>query len=234
MNITGSKILVTGGSKGLGKATTKLLIEKGAEVIITARSESPLFAVAKELGAIPIQADVSNEDDVQRVYEFINKEWGGLDALINNAGLGRGWSPIDQVQLEDFEYVFGINVFGAAMMAKHAAKIFIKQSSGNIVNIASTAALKGFKGGSIYAASKFALRAMTQTWQDELRPHNVRVFGVNPTYVPTAFGTTDGAEKPLEDNKVAPEDIAHSIVSALEMNDRAFIPELTVWATNPW
>ncbi len=75
---------------------------------------------------------------------------------------------------------------------------------------------------------------MTQSWQAELRPYNVRVIGVNPTYVPTAFGTVDGQEKPLEDNKAKPNDIAHAIVSALEMDDKAFIPEVTVWATNPW
>jgi 3-oxoacyl-[acyl-carrier protein] reductase len=234
MHLNGKIAIVTGGSKGIGKATAQSLIEKGCTVIITARDEEKLTQTAKEISAIPYQMNVSNEKDVIELYEFIQRKFGRLDILINNAGLIRGTSTIDQCQLEDFEYVFGINVFGAAMMAKYASKIFKHQQSGNIVNIASTASLKGFKGGSIYAASKFALRGMSQCWQDELRPYNVRVIQINPTYVPTAFGTTDGFEKPTERNKVSTLDIAHTIISALEMDDKAFIPELTVWATNPW
>lgn len=234
MDLAGSRILLTGGSKGLGKATAKLLVERGAKVVITARNESKLKATAEEIGAIPFVADAADESAIVRLFDFVQAELGGLDVLINNAGLARGHASIDQVKLEDFQFVFGINVFGAAMMAKYASRIFMEHRSGNIVNIASTAALKSYANGSIYSASKFALRSMTQAWQAELRPYNVRVFGVNPTYVPTAFGVADGVEKPLEDNKVKPNDIAHAIVTALEMNDNAFIPELTVWATNPW
>lgn len=226
--------IVTGGSKGIGKATAAALIAKGVTVIITGRENDILENAAQQMGAIPFRMDVSKEAEVVALYEFVQEKFGRLDILINNAGLIRGTSTIDQARWEDFEYVYQVNVFGAAMMAKYAARIFMEQKSGNIVNIASTAALKGFKGGSIYAASKFALRGMTQCWQDELRPYNVRVILVNPTYVPTAFGTLDGKEKALENNKVAPADIAHTIVSCLEMEDRAFVPEVTIWATNPW
>lgn len=234
MNLKNSRILITGASKGLGKATAEALAAKGARLILTARSAGPLEAVAGQLGAIPVVSDASKEADIKRLFDKIETEWGGLDVLVNNAGLARGSAKINEVELEDFQYVFGVNVFGAAMMAKYASRIFIRQNHGNIINVASTAALKGYAGGSIYSSSKFALRCLTQCWQAELRPHNVRVMEINPTYVPTAFGTPDGVEKPLEENKVAPADIAHSIVAALEMDDRAFIPELTVWATNPW
>lgn len=234
MNIQGSRIIITGASKGLGKAMAEALAGKGARLLLTARNESPLRQVAEKLGAMAVVADVSKEDDVKRAYEIALETFGGLDVLINNAGLAKGGGTIDQVELEDFQYTFGVNVFGAALMAKYASRIFMEQKSGNIVNIASTAALKGYTGGSIYAGSKFALRCMTQCWQAELRPYNVRVMEINPTYVPTAFGTSDGVEKPLEPNKATPDDIAHSVVAALEMDDRAFIPELTVWATNPW
>ncbi len=234
MNIEGKNILVTGGSKGLGKATAKALIDKGAFVIITGRDEKSLNKTAMEIGALPIKADVSNEEDVIKTYEVVKSKFNQFDALINNAGLARGYSTIDEMNLEDMQFVFSVNVFGAALMAKYAAKIFKKQKSGNIVNICSTAAQKGYAKGTIYSATKFALRSMTQSWQAELRPYNVRVIGINPTYVPTAFNTPDGLEKPLETNKVKPNDIAHAIVTALEMDDQAFIPELTVWATNPW
>ena len=135
---------------------------------------------------------------------------------------------------EDLEYVYGINVFGAAMMAKEAAKIFVEQNYGNLINIASTAALKGYARGTTYSSSKFALRGMNECWRAELRPHNVRVMLIDPSYVPTAFGTADGEEKPVEPNKLTPAEIAHSIVAVLEMDDRGFIPELAVWATNPF
>jgi 3-oxoacyl-[acyl-carrier protein] reductase len=234
MQLRDAIIIITGGSKGLGKAAAKLLIEKGATVIITSRNQKELEATAQEIGAVAFDMDVADELQVQALYDFVQQKYGRLDVLINNAGLMRGSNTIDKTELEDFEYVYRINVFGAAMMAKYAARIFMSQNSGNIINIASTASLKGYKTGSIYASSKFALRGMTQCWQDELRPYNVRVIQINPTAVPTAFGTIDGMEKALEDNKVAPVDIAQTIAGALEMDNRAFIPELTVWATNPW
>jgi 3-oxoacyl-[acyl-carrier protein] reductase len=234
MQLQDAIIIITGGSKGLGKAAAKLLIEKGATVIITSRNQEELEATAQEIGAVAFDMDVADELQVQALYDFVQQKFGRLDVLINNAGLMRGSTTIDKTELADFEYVYRINVFGSAMMAKYAARMFMAQKSGNIVNIASTASLKGYKTGSIYASTKFALRGMTQCWQDELRPYNVRVIQINPTAVPTAFGTIDGMEKAVEDNKVAPVDIAQAIAGALEMDNRAFIPELTVWATNPW
>jgi 3-oxoacyl-[acyl-carrier protein] reductase len=136
--------------------------------------------------------------------------------------------------LEDFQNVYSVNVFGAAMMAKHAANIFKKQNYGNIINISSTAGTKGFAHGTVYASSKFALRGMTQCWQAELRKHNVRVILINPSEVITAFGSDEGKQKEEVPNKLRAFEIAHTIVSTLEMDDRGFIPETTVWATNPF
>ena len=130
--------------------------------------------------------------------------------------------------------VYSVNVFGAALMAKYAAKLFKKQNYGNIINIASTAGTKGFANGTVYASSKFALRGMTQCWQAELRKYNVRVILVNPSEVLTAFGDDEGKERKEVSNKLRSYEIAHTIVSTLEMDDRGFIPEVTVWATNPF
>jgi len=136
--------------------------------------------------------------------------------------------------LKAFHRVYDVNVFGAALMASEAAKLFKKQKSGNIIHIASTAATKGFANGTVYSSSKFALRGMTQCWQAELRKYNVRVILVNPSEVTTAFGDNERKEKPEVKNKLRPIEIAHTIVSTLEMDDRGFIPEVTVWATNPF
>jgi 3-oxoacyl-[acyl-carrier protein] reductase len=136
--------------------------------------------------------------------------------------------------MEDMMSVYQTNVFGAAMMGQEAAKIFKKQKHGSIVNIGSTASVKGFGKGSIYASSKFALRGLSQCWQADLRPFNVRVMHVNPSEVTTAFGNPDGDSRPEESNKLRPEEIADVIISQLKMDDRGFVPEVTVWATNPW
>jgi 3-oxoacyl-[acyl-carrier protein] reductase len=234
MSLKDKTVLITGGSLGIGKAIAQFCKEKGAKVAITGRNQERLQNTAKELGVYGIQADVSQEADVVRTYQDFIAKFGKLDVLVNNAGLGRGWYGIEQLDLDDMKFVYGINVFGTALMTREAAKLFKKQNSGDIVNIASTAALKGYKNGTIYASSKFALRGMTECWRAELRPHNVRVFLINPSEVTTAFQSTQGIERPEETNKLRSEEIAHAVCSALEMDGRGFIPELTVWATNPF
>lgn len=234
MNINNSTFIVTGGSAGIGKATAKLLIDKGGKVAITGRDKIKLEKVAKEINAFPIHADVASEDDVKKTYEIFLKEYGKLDCLINNAGIGDNWNELTDLDMKAFHRVYAVNVFGAALMASEAAKLFKEQKSGNIINIASTAATKGFANGTVYASSKFALRGMTQCWQAELRKYNVRVILVNPSEVTTAFGDLDRVEREEVKNKLRPIEIAHTIVAALEMDDRGFIPEVTVWATNPF
>lgn len=234
MNIKDSTFLVTGGSAGIGKATAKLLLEKGGKVAITGRDKSKLEKVAKEIGAFAIHADVAVESDVHKTYELFLNQFGKLDCLINNAGIGDSWNELTELDMKAFHRVYDVNVFGAALMASKAAKLFKEQKSGNIINIASTAATKGFTNGTVYASSKFAFRGMTQCWQAELRKYNVRVILVNPSEVTTAFGDNERREKPEVKNKLRPLEIAHTIVSSLEMDDRGFIPEVTVWATNPF
>jgi len=234
MNINNSTFLITGGSAGIGKATAKMLSDKGGKVAITGKAKDKLEKVAKEIKAFPIHADAAKPEDVEKTFhEFLNK-FSKLDCLINNAGIGGGWSEITELDMNTFRQVYDVNVFGAAMMGSKAAKLFKEQNKGNIVNIASTAALKGFSNGTVYASSKFALRGMTQCWQADLRKYNVRVILINPSEVTTAFGNSDRVERKEVSNKLGSEEIAHTIVSTLEMDDRGFIPEVTVWATNPF
>lgn len=234
MKLKNAKAIITGGSSGLGKAMAKLLIEKGANVVITGRDEDKLNKVAKDIGAKAFAANVAKQDDVLATYKYAEKELGGLDIMINNAGIASSWAKIDELDIDDMRMVYDVNVFGAAMMGKEAAKIFKTQKSGNIVNIASTAALNGFEGGTVYSTSKFALRGMSQTWQKELRKDNIRVFNINPSAVPTAFNVSDRTEKEEEENKLTSEEIAHAVIAALEMDERGYIPELSVHATNPF
>jgi len=233
MKISDSVILITGGNRGLGRAMAGMLAQKGAKVVITGRQEEDVSAVAEEIGAFGIVADVGSDEDIDRTFEAVISKFGKLDVLINNAGIG-GWAMVDEVTRDQIRKVYETNVFGAAVMGAKAAAIFKKQRSGNIINIASTAGLKGYANGSIYASSKFALRGMTECWRAELRPFNVRVMLVNPSEVPTAFGRDDRQARPLEERKLTPDEIAHAVCTMLEMDDRGFIPELSVWATNPF
>jgi 3-oxoacyl-[acyl-carrier protein] reductase len=232
-NLKDKRVIITGGSSGLGKAMAELLIQKGARVLITGRDKQKLKEVADRLNCHFLVSDVANDTDIQGVFNWIDAEWQGLDVLINNAGIA-GWSDIDELKRVDMQRVFEVNVYGAAMMASEASKRFKKQHFGDIINIASTASQKGFAKGSIYAASKFALRAMSQCWQAELRPFNVRVIQVNPSEVPTAFGQQDRVEQQQQEGKLTPHEIAHVVCSALEMDRRGFIPEVSVFATNPF
>lgn len=234
-DLTGKKVLITGGSSGLGKAMAAMLQKKGAKVLITGRDEAKLKQVAEQLNVAFCRADVAKDEEIEQMYSKVDEELGGLDVLINNAGIGSSlWPEVDELTRENIREVHEVNVLGAAVVAAHAAKIFKTQKSGAIVNIASTAAMKGYKRGSVYTSSKFALRAFTQCWQAELRPYNVRVIGVNPSEVPTAFNQPEREERPDDPKKLSSDEIAHAVVSALEMDTRGFIPELTVWATNPF
>ncbi|MGB0404162.1 MAG: SDR family oxidoreductase [Salibacteraceae bacterium] len=234
MNLKGAKILITGGSSGIGKAMALMAIEKGAEVLITGRNEDKLKKVASDLGASYVHADVSNEKDIESTFNWIKNNWNNqLDVLINNAGIGY-MGKVEDIQWSDFETMFHVNVFGAAMMSKHAVKLFRNLGKGNIVNVASTAGLKGFQTGTVYSASKFALRGMTQCWQAELRKDNIRVMLINPSEVTTAFAQEGRVERENVANKLSPKEIAHATITSLEMDDRGFVPELTIWASNPF
>jgi 3-oxoacyl-[acyl-carrier protein] reductase len=234
MKLKDARILVTGGSLGIGKAAAQVLCEAGARVAITGRHEERLHRAAEEIGAVAIVADAANPKDVDRTFDDVQRHLGGLDCLINNAGIGT-FCEMQEVTVEQFEKIFSVNVYGAALMGARAAAMFKAQKSrGHIINIGSTAGLKGFAGGTIYAASKFALRGMTECWQAELRKHNIRVTLVAPSEVATAFGREDGKEREAAPNKLTPMEIAHAIRSVIELDDRGMIPELSVWATNPW
>ena len=234
MNVKGKNIIITGGSLGIGKETAKDLVKKGANVLITGRSENRLLEAKIYTGSKIIEFDISDHENIsENTKKCIDILDGRVDVLINNAGIGVAKS-IDELNIEDFLKVFNVNVFGLALFTKEIIPYMIKESYGTIINIGSTASLKGYKNGSIYSSSKFAVRCLTQCWQAELRPHNIRVCQVNPSEVTTAFGNSKRIEREDVANKLTPKEISHSIISAIEMDDRGFVNELNIWATNPF
>ena len=227
MNLKGKHILLTGGSLGIGKETAKILVKKGAKVLITGRSDQRLEEAAKYTGAQTLVFDISDHENISDMaQQSIEALDGKVDALINNAGIGT-FQKIEDVTFSDFEQIFNTNVFGLALLSKSIISVMKQQKCGTIINI-------GFARGSVYAASKFAVRALTQCWQAELRPFNIRVSQLNPSEVTTAFYNEERRERASVQNKLSPNEIAHSILSILEMEDKGFITELNVWATNPF
>jgi len=233
MDIAGQKVLITGGSAGIGLATAAALIGRGCKVVINGRNSDSLESAAKKLGCGHAAGDVSEEADAKRIVSETVGQLGGIDALVNNAGFGR-FAKLVELEAHDMETVWRTNVLGAMFMAREVAKQLVQQRSGTIINIASTAGTKGFAGGTAYASSKFALRGMTECWREELRRHDVRVVLINPSEVITEFAPRAGLTQEAAPNKLQPEDIARAVASVLEMEPRSLVTEMTVIATNPF
>lgn len=232
MNLRNATAIVTGGTAGIGRAIAEMLIANGARVAITGRTADRVSRVAAEIGALGVTADVTSEPDVLRTFETVLDAFGHLDILVNNAGFGV-FKPLTDMDRESFDAVFATNVTGAMLMGREAARHFVTRKCGNLINISSTAGLRGAAKGTAYYASKFALRGMTECWRAELRPFNVRVFLINPSEVISDFAATAGFAQTNNDTKLQGEDIAHVVKAVLEMHDRGFTPELSVFATNP-
>ncbi len=233
MKISEVKAIITGGSSGIGKEIAKVLREQNASVLICGRDEEKLKSTAKELDVYYVQADVSKEEDVVRLVNHAISLWGSFNVLINNAAYGN-FSPLVDIDLTNFEALMAVNVTGAMLVGRECAKHFMANQYGNIVNIASTAGLNGFAGGTAYVASKFALKGMTECWRAELRKSNIRVMLVNPSEVQTSFYEASGLGlRDYNASKLQASEIAHTVKAMLEMNDNGFITEATVFATNP-
>ncbi|MCG8470071.1 MAG: SDR family NAD(P)-dependent oxidoreductase [Gemmatimonadetes bacterium] len=233
MELNGAAALITGGSEGIGRAIAEALIAEGASVTITGRRADLLERVAQEIGADAIAGDVGDEAHAIEAVASVVARHGRLDILVNNAGYGL-FKPLVEMELSELEALYRTNVFGAFLMAREAAKQFIAQGSGELVNISSTSGLRGGRGSTAYSSSKFALRGMTECWRDELRRHDVRVMLVNPSEVITEFASKLGYDREASPKKLRPEEIANAVIGALKIDDRGFIPEFSVFATNPF
>jgi 3-oxoacyl-[acyl-carrier protein] reductase len=235
VDLKNAAVLVTGGSCGIGFETARVLRERGARVAICARHKDVLESAAAQIGAFPIVADVSREDDVLRMMREVVKEYDDYNVLINNAGFG-AFTPLVDLTADEFFRVWQTNVLGAMLVGRESARRFVGRGYGNIVNISSTAGQRGFANGSAYCSSKFAVHALTECWRAELRQHNIRVMQVNPSEVLTSFGEGESktaSSKPDNPTKLHASDIAQLIASMLEIEDRGFVTESTIWATNP-
>lgn len=233
MELSDIKALVTGGSAGIGKATAKAITKAGGKAVIAARGKDKLETTAEKIGAVPVQCDVREEDQVVELVEKTIEKLGGFNVLVNNAGYGQ-FAKLTDLSEKALKSVLQVNTVGAMMVGRESAKHFIGQDYGNIINVSSSAGKRGFEGGTAYCASKFALSGMTECWRAELRPHNIRVMQINPSEVQTEFFDKAGrGGRDFNPTKLIADDIAQAICNMLSLHDRGFITETSVWATNP-
>ena len=229
MRLETVRALVTGGSSGIGREIAREIVRRGGQAVICGRDEGKLTTAAAETGTLPMVADVSVESEAVELVQRAVAHFGGeLNVLVNNAGFGT-FAPLLDTRLDEMQRIFATNVFGAMVVGRECARHFVSRQRGTIINMSSSAGRRGYAGGTAYAASKFALTAMTECWRAELRKSNVRVMQIDPSEVQTEFfrGRT------FSERKLRASEIAHAAMAMLEMDDRGFITELAVWATNP-
>ncbi len=225
-----TRFLITGGSQGIGAALVTLARQAGHDVMFTGRNVGLIDKISRETGAHGLEADVSVGKDNARTVEACQARMGDIDVLINNAAYGY-LAEIGSLDVSAMRKQFETNVFGMVDITNRIVPLMVAQKHGDIVNIASTSGMKGGKAGTAYAASKWAVRGISQCWQTELRPKGIRVVCVCPSEVQTNWGGKTGRNNP---NKLYAEDIAGTILAALAMPRRVLWPELAVFANNPW
>jgi 3-oxoacyl-[acyl-carrier protein] reductase len=228
--MSGRRFLITGGSQGIGAATVALARRAGHHVVFTGRDEGLIGQVARDTGAHGLRLDVASGADNAKAVEACQARMGGIDVLVNNAAFGYA-AEIGEIDLDAMKTMFDTNVFGMVDLTNRVVPMLKAQGAGDIVNIASTSGMKGAARGTVYAASKWAVRGISQCWQAELRPHGIRVISVCPSEVQTNWGGRTGRNNP---NKLYADDIAQTIMAALDMPRRVLWPEVAVFANNPW
>lgn len=236
-SLEGKNALITGAGKGIGKALALNLAKEGVNVALLARTASDLQAVADEVEnqgvkAVIITADVSDLQSVNSAVESAIASLGTIDILVNNAGIAAFGGFLD-LSTEEWERIIKVNVFGPYYTTRAVLPSMIERKAGDIVNISSTAGLRGAAQTSAYSASKFALIGLSESLMQEVRKHNIRVTTLTPSTVatPLAFDlnlTNGDPEKVMQ-----PDDFAELIISQLKLNRRVFVKDASIWSTNP-
>lgn len=173
-------VVITGSTKGLGKALASVFLSEKAKVIISARSKKEVEEVSKEIGAIPFAGDVTKENDMKNLVNFSVKKFGKIDIWINNAGIWLPHKPIEETNWKRAHDLMEVNLFGTVYGSKIALAQMRKQDFGLIVNIISTSGLNGKINETAYCASKFAATGFTQSLMKEVNETKIKVLGVYP------------------------------------------------------
>ncbi len=186
MDLKNKVIVITGGTKGLGKALALSFKKEDVNVVVCARNEEELKIFQKE-GILGIKADVTKENDLNNLLKIVIKKFGQLDFWINNAGIWLPHLPIEEVDWKRAHDLIEVNLFGTVYGSRVALIQMRKQNFGSIINIISTSALEGRSGGSAYCASKYAVRGFTESLKKEVEGTNIKVISIYPGGMQTNF-----------------------------------------------
>ena len=235
--LQGKKAIITGGSRGLGKATALAFAKEGIDVAITGRDKARLEETVNELKALGVNAtyaifDVGNQNEVKTSVKQLVKDLGGVDILVNNAGIA-AFGNFLEMDAEQWTAIMQTNVMGMYFVTREVLPFLIEKNQGDIINVSSTAGLSGNAGTSAYSASKFAVIGLSEALMKEVRKDNIRVCTLTPSTIASdmslELGITDGdPEKVLQS-----EDFAQLIVASLQLPRRAMLKSASLWSTNP-
>lgn len=226
MDIKGQVFLITGGTSGIGLALAESLAQRGGEIVVFSNEES------EHPGWLSVVGDVAKRVDNERALQAALEKFGRLDAWINNAGVARH-RPIPDYSEEEIDWMLDVNLKGTILGSQVALRYFSEQKEiggRSIVNVISTASLRGIPEESVYCATKWGVRGFTQALAEEAAESGVRVTGVLPGGVDTAFWDTAVDRKMPIGDFLTPQQIASGIVSVLEMDDNCVTREIVLRA----
>lgn len=238
-NLNGQSAIITGAGKGLGKAIAIELAKNSVNLGLIARTEADLQAVAEaainvnpEIKVAYAIADITDNTQLTSAIETIKKELGAIDILVNNAGVGKFGKFLD-LSVEEWENIVKTNVFGAYYATRALLPEMKERRSGDIVNISSSAGLKGAALTSAYSASKFGLIGMSESLMQEVRKDNIRVFTMTPSTISTDMAKNLNLTDGNPETTLQPEDFAELLVGHLKLPRRALVKDVSLWSTNP-
>jgi NADP-dependent 3-hydroxy acid dehydrogenase YdfG len=232
-SLEGKVALVTGGTSGYGKATAKLLVKEGADVIIASfDSEEVLQSTQQEIGCKDyIHMDVTIPEDWERVHEFVKTHYGRLDMLMNIAGGGVSVRDTAEQPLDKIDYTIRVNLHNAIYGCRIFAPMMRAQKSGTIINFASVCAKEAWPGWSVYAGAKWGVLGFSKGLYTELQPDNVRVTCIIPAAASTGFQKATEGIDPAEfaDLSLQAEDVAQVVVDICKLPDHVVVEDVTIW-----
>ncbi|TXK80603.1 3-ketoacyl-ACP reductase [Paenibacillus sp. N3.4] len=238
MNLHNKTAIITGAGKGIGKAIAIALAKEGVNLGLIARNAADLEALQQALVSTCgvrvyiATADVADRVEVDIAIEALIHELGSIDILLNNAGTAQFGTLVD-MGTEEWERIIQTNLMGTYYVTRAVLPSMIAQSSGSIINIASTAGERGFATGSAYCASKFAVLGLTESLMQEVRKFNIRVTALTPSTVNTELAVRTGLPVGDEDRMMQAEDVAELVLATLKLPARVFIKNAGIWTTNP-
>ncbi|QQS33956.1 MAG: SDR family oxidoreductase [Acidobacteriota bacterium] len=235
MNLEGKAAVITGGSKGIGYAIAEALVKAGASVYICSRHRDELESAIDRLSVLGSAAgklcDVRDEANIKAVLESCERHFGGIDILINNAGVGYMGKTIEETTPDEFRETLETNLFGTYYACHHAIPKMKARGGGYIINISSLAGQNAHPGMAAYNASKFGLNGFSEALMQEVRHDNIKVSYICPGSVNTYFGgDTPSDEKAWQ---LQPADVAQVVMGLLDMDERALPSKVELRPSRP-